>query len=109
MVFKDFFNCCDALLVRCSRQRVMKCADPGTLPSELKYRCVIFPQYFSVQRSCQLRWQDESHLVLAEQPTDARVFVRDTAVFTKGLAPAPEVSGIALEFIFMRHDMCDLF
>ena len=109
MVFKDSFYCCDALFVRCSRQRIMKCSDPGTLPAELKYLCVIFPQYFSVQRPCQLRSQDEPHLVLAEQPTNVCVGVRNTVVFTKGLAPAPEVGGIALEFIFMRHDVRDLF
>ena len=73
-----------------------------------KYRCVIFSQYFSVQRSCQLRLQDETCLVLAEQPTDPRVFVRNTVVLTKGLAPAPEVGSIALEFIFMHHDECDI-
>ena len=65
----------------------MKCADPGTFTAEFKYRSVIFPQYFSVQRPCQLRSQDQTRLVLAEQPTGARVFVRNTVVFTKSLAP----------------------
>jgi hypothetical protein len=68
-----------------------------------KRRRRILPQHFTVERFGHLLRNDEADLVLRQQPAYAVFFTGNAFVFTKGLAPPPEVSGIAIDYPLDQH------